>query len=296
VVKPPKPSERGARAAKPAAKAAAKPAAKPAAKNLKVVQRPAAAPAKPAAKAAPAKPAAKAAPAAAKAAPAKPAAVAKPAPAKAAAPVAKPAAAVAKPAVVVPVRKPAAAEKKPRARRSRLRITSDGAPVAAWLNIGEKPRPSSFIPAPPRAEAPSLIAAPPASSDRLIREDDLVSHDTSSRNYPVRVDIELAGGRVYVGINPEYVSIRPGEGVEWDFRYLNGADVLVEEVVIELPKPGPFAKAVFKSHRPGSARPHRDFSGPASDASRGSRIQYTIRCHNVFRTDIGSAKPWLIVG
>src|SRR5205085_2213099 len=88
---------------------------------------------------------------------------------------------------------------KKRARRSRPRVTSSGAPAANWLNKGEKPRPSSFIPAPARAEAPSLIAAPPASSDRLISAGELT--EFAVRTVPVRVDIEQGGGRSYVAIN-----------------------------------------------------------------------------------------------
>src|SRR6185369_16804769 len=125
-----------------------------------------------------------------------------------------------RPLVVVPQRPAAAADDKKRARRSRPRISSSGGPVANWLHTGEKPRPSSFMPAPQRAEAPSLIAAPPASSDRLIRNEDLIA--PAVRTVPVRVDVEAMGGRVSIYPNPIEVSLRPGEGIEWDFRYLGG--------------------------------------------------------------------------
>jgi hypothetical protein len=167
--------------------------------------------------------------------------------------------------------------------------------VANWLNIGEKPRPSSFIPAPPRAEAPSLIAAPPASSDRLVRPEDLADAEATIRTYPVRVAIEQGAGHFYIGINPERLEIKAGEGIEWDFHYVGGADVVVDEVVIEFEKPSPFGKTSFKSQKPGSARPHRQLSGPAIRHDHPVRIQYTIRCMNAFKSALAVAHPTLVI-
>ncbi|HEX8153085.1 MAG TPA: hypothetical protein VF698_08175 [Thermoanaerobaculia bacterium] len=305
--------------AKPAGKAGVKPAPKPAAKAApkaapKAAKKPAAKPAKAAAKVAKSaakavktavakvtpKPAPKAAPKpvpAPKAA-AAPKATPKPAP-KAPAP--KPAApkAVAPKAVAPAAPAPAAAPKaapvpEKRARRARLRIHSTGNAVAAWFaQPGEKPRPSSFIPAPPRAEAPSLVAAPPASSDRLIRPEDVV--DQTVRTVPVRVDVEQGGGRIYIGVNPLEVTLRAGEGIEWDFRYLGGADVSVDEIIIELDKPSPFAAASYKSRRPGTARPHRQLSGAAQPAAAGKRTQYTIRAMNMFKTELATTRVFVNV-
>ena len=182
---------------------------------------------------------------------------------------------------------------KKRTRRPRPRVQSNGAPVAAWLTQGEKPRPSSFIPAPARAEAPSLIAAPPASSDRLFRADDL--SEIAVRTVPVRVDVEMTGGRVYLNIIPEEVTLRVGEGIEWDFRYLGGADVTVDELIIEFAKPAPFSHASFRSRKPGTARPHRQMSGPVQKSAAGNSIRYTIRAVTAFNTDIGVAKPMINV-
>jgi hypothetical protein len=179
--------------------------------------------------------------------------------------------------------------KKPRLRRPRPRVQSNGAPVAAWLPQGEKPRPSSFIPAPARAEAPSLIAAPPASSDRLIRPEDVTEFVT--RTVPIRVDIEQSGGRVYIGVNPEEVVLRAGEGIEWDFRYFGGADVTCDEIVIEFEKPSPFANASFRSRKPGAARPHRQLSGAAQKTSAGTRVRYTIKAMTAFKTELATAGP-----
>ena len=211
---------------------------------------------------------------------------AKAAPAAAAAPRPKPA-----PAPSPAARRPEPGKK--RTRRPRPRVQSNGVPVAAWLTKGEKPRPSSFIPAPPRAEAPSLIAAPPASSDRLFRADDL--SEIAVRTVPVRVDIEMNGGRVYLGIIPEEITLRVGEGIEWDFRYLGGADVTVDELSIEFEKPAPFSNAQFRSRKPGTARPHRQLSGPAQKSAAGKRVPYTIRAITAFKTDIGVARPWVTV-
>ena len=289
---PPKPAAKKAKAApKPAPKK--KSPAKAAAKVVKKAAKKVVAKAKPAAKAV-----GKAAKAVKKAATAKTVvkvakAIVKPAPAKAAkpapkapvvpAPVAPPAAPVAAP--------PAEAEKK-RGRRARPRVQSSGAPAAAWLST-EKPRPASFIPAPARAEAPSAVAAPPASSDRLIRPDD-VDHP-AVRTVPVRIDVEQGAGRFYVIANPMEVSVRPGEGIEWDFRYIGGADVSVEEIVVEFEKPSPFAQTVFRTRKPGGARPHRQMSNGALAASAGRRIQYTVRAINPYKTELANTKVWLNV-
>jgi len=184
-----------------------------------------------------------------------------------------------------PAARPRAPEpEKKRGRRARPRVHSNGTPVAAWLST-EKPRPASFIPAPPRAEAPSAIAAPPASSDRLFRPEDVATHP-SVRTVPVRIDVEQGAGRFYVLANPAEVALKIGEGIEWDFRYIGGADVAVDEIVIEFDKPSPFPQAVYKTRKPGGARPHRQLSGPALPASIGKRIQYTVRALNMFRTEV----------
>lgn len=307
--------------AAPKAKAARKPVAtkklaakKPAAK--KAATKPSKAAAKPAPKASPrtaavkktaakkqaAKQPAKGKPAKATAKPAKAAKPVKaPKPVKSAvreAPAAKVKTAPA--AVPAPARKPApapaaaaAAGKKPRARRARPRIHSDGTPLAAWLTPGEKPRPSSFIPAPPRAEGPSLIAAAPASSDRLIRPEDVA--EAAVRTVPVRVDIEQSAGRVYISVNPQQVMLRVGEGVEWDFRFLGGADVSAEEITIEFDRPSPFTQTTFKSRKPGVGRPYRQLSGAALKTASGKRARYTIRVVNQFKTELAMAEVALVV-
>lgn len=213
---------------------------------------------------------------------------------KAAAPKAAP---VAPPRAATPVAPEAAAPRaaeaeKKRGRRARPRVHSSGAPAAAWLST-EKPRPASFIPAPARAEAPSAVAAPPASSDRLIRPDD-IDHP-AVRTVPVRIDVEQGAGRYYVIANPTEVSVRAGEGIEWDFRYLGGADVSVEEIVVEFEKPSPFTQTVFRTRKPGGARPHRQMSNGALPAAAGRRIQYTVRAINPYKTELANTKIWLNV-
>jgi len=278
---------------KPAPK---KPVAKPKpAVKKKAAPKKAAPKKKPAAKKAAPKKAAPAKKAASKKAPPKPSpkVAAKPAPAKpakaekAAEPKAKPAAKVA--AAPAP---PKVADDKKR-RRSRPRVTSNGPATAAWFSQGDKPRSSSFIPAPPRAEAPSLVAAPPASSDRLVGSHELT--EFAVRTVPVRIDIEAGGGRIYLTINPNETTLKVGEGIEWDFRYLGGADVVIEEMIIEFAKPSPFTTTVFRSRRPGAARPHRQLSGPAQSTAAGKTIQYTVRAFNGFKTEMSVAKPSLVV-
>jgi len=193
-----------------------------------------------------------------------------------------------KPAVPVAPPPPAArpvtpAPEKKRGRRARPRVHSNGAPAAAWLST-EKPRPASFIPAPPRAEAPSAVAAPPASSDRLIRPDD-VAHP-AVRTVPVRIDVEQGAGRFYVIANPAEVALKVGEGIEWDFRYVGGADVTVDEIIVEFERPSPFSQSVFRTRKLGGARPHRQLSGPALASAVGKRVQYTVRAMNAFKTEV----------
>jgi hypothetical protein len=180
-----------------------------------------------------------------------------------------------------------------RKRRSRPRVTSSGPPTAAWFSQGEKPRSSSFIPAPPRAEAPSLVAAPPASSDRLVGSHELT--EFAVRTVPVRVDVEAGAGKLFLSILPLEVELRVGEGIEWDFRYIGGADVIIDEIGIEFEKPAPFSASTVKSRRPGAARPHRHLSGPAQKAAAGKRVQYTIRAMNAFKTEMAAARPWVRV-
>jgi hypothetical protein len=297
---PPKPKPM-AKKAKPAPKPAPKKSkVKAAAKAVKRATKKVAAKAKPAAKAVAkaakkavaAKPVVKAAKAVAKSAPAKTVAkaaakiVAKPTPKAAPAPAPTPAT----PAAAAPPR--AAETEKKRGRRARPRVHSSGAPAAAWLST-EKPRPASLIPAPARAEAPSAVAAPPASSDRLIRPDD-VDHP-AVRTVPVRIDVEQGAGRFYVIAYPMEVSVRAGEGIEWDFRYVGGADVSVEEIVVEFEKPSPFAQTVFRTRKPGGARPHRQLSNGALPAAAGRRIQYTVRAINPYKTELANTKVWLNV-
>jgi hypothetical protein len=274
--KPSKPKKSPARKVAVKVKASAKAVAKSAAKSAKKAVAKAVKPVKAAA------PKAKAAPA--PKVKIKAAAVPKAAPAAPKAPV--------PPAIAKPIApRPAAPEpEKKRGRRARPRVQSTGAPAAAWLST-EKPRPASFIPAPPRAEAPSAIAAPPASSDRLIRPED-VAHP-AVRTVPVRIDIEQGAGRFYVIANPMEVTVRVGEGIEWDFRYIGGADVTVEEIVIEFEKPSPFAHATFRTHKPGGARPHRQLSDGALAAAAGRRVQYTVRAMTPFKTELASTKVWV---
>ena len=285
---------------KPAPKVAPKAKAKPAPAKAKQVAKKVVAAAKPAARAVvtAAKAVASAAATVNKKTPpavkttAKTAAVA----AAVAAPVARAVAKGAKPALTPPAAR-AAAEAKKATRRPRTRIlSSDSGPIAAWINTtGEKPRPMSFIPAPPRAESPSQIAAPPASSDRLIRPDDLQSLNLPAiRTFPIRVEVEQSVGRTHILVQPNEVTIRPGDGIEWDFRYLGGADTFVDEIVIEFPSDKLFAAKALKSRNPGSARPHRQLSGRLNDNAAKGSIFYTIHCR-AFGTELAKTTSTIIV-
>jgi hypothetical protein len=191
-----------------------------------------------------------------------------------------------------PSPKPPAESK--RARRPRTRLHGDSGITATWFTPENRPRPSSFIPAPPRAEAPSLVAAPPATSDRIVHPADLLA-EANIRTFPVRIDIEQTFGRVSIMPRPEFIAIRVGEGLEWDFRYLAGTDAIVDEVVIEFDKPSPFPKNVMKSRKPGSARPHRQVSGPASAGAAGKTFPYRIRCINIVKAEVAMVEATLVV-
>jgi hypothetical protein len=198
--------------------------------------------------------------------------------------------------VVAAVQTAAADDAPRRARRGRTRIHSDEGPIANWITMnGAKPRPSSFIPAPPRAEAPSNAAAPPASSDRIIRPEDLATMSLPAiRTFPVRVEIEQSLGRTHVIIQPNQVSIRPGDGLEWDFRYLGGADTFVQEMILEFASPL-FGKKVLNSRNPGSARPHRLLSGRASaDIPTGSH-SYKVKCKSLVGTEVAESIGLIVV-
>ena len=137
------------------------------------------------------------------------------------------------------------------------------------------------------------MAAPPASSDRLVGSHELT--EFAVRTVPVRIDIEAGGGKIYLTINPNETTLKVGEGIEWDFRYLGGADVIIEEMIIEFAKPSPFTTTIFRSRRPGAARPHRQLSGPAQASASGKTIQYIVRAFNAFKTEMSVAKPVLVV-
>ncbi len=177
-----------------------------------------------------------------------------------------------------------------KARRTRRgpRVTPTSAPLAAWISQ-EGPRPSSFLPAPPRAQSAFTVAAAPASSDRLLRAEDL-QPQRPIKIVPVLIHIEQEAGRMYVRAYPPAVTVQPGAALEWDFRYFGGADVLVDQVIIELDKPSPFGKSQYKSQKPGSARPHRQLSEIASEKSLGKTTNYVIRCISAFRTDLTVGK------
>ena len=115
------------------------------------------------------------------------------------------------------------------------------------------------------------------------------------RTVPVRVDVEAGGGRIFLSANPDEVTLRAGEGIEWDFRYLGGADVIVDELTIEFEKPSPFPQSSFKSRRPGTARPHRQLSGAVHKNAAGKRIRYAIRAMNTFKTEMAVAQPWVTI-
>jgi hypothetical protein len=116
------------------------------------------------------------------------------------------------------------------------------------------------------------------------------------RTLPVRVEIEQAVGRAEIFLNPLEQHVRPGDAIEWDFRYLGGADVIVDEVVIEFDSGRPFTGKGFRSRNPGNARPHRYVSEKVSETAAGTRIEYVIRARDIGKNTVAIARPVIVVG
>ncbi|HYO79306.1 MAG TPA: hypothetical protein VE010_22770 [Thermoanaerobaculia bacterium] len=111
----------------------------------------------------------------------------------------------------------------------------------------------------------------------------------------MRIDVEQGAGRYYVIATPTEVSVRVGEGIEWDFRYIGGADVSVEEITIDFEPPSPFAESSFRTRKPGGARPHRQLSHGALPTAAGTRVQYIVRAINQFGTELANTRIWVNV-
>lgn len=177
--------------------------------------------------------------------------------------------------------------------RKRQRVTPTSTPLANWIPK-DGLRPSSFLPAPPRAQSAFTVAAAPASSDRLVRDEDL-KPPAPIRTIPVLVHVVQEDGRIEVRTTPLVVEAAPGDAVEWDFRYSGGADVLVTQISLEIEKPSPFGKTSYKSAKPGSARPHRQVSDIVKEKGLGSTTTYTIHCTNAFKTELAQGSASIVV-
>jgi hypothetical protein len=177
--------------------------------------------------------------------------------------------------------------------RKRQRVTPTSTPLANWIPK-DGLRPSSFLPAPPRAQSAFTVAAAPASSDRLVREEDLAP-PAPIRTIPVLVHVVQESGRIEVRTNPTAVEAAPGDAVEWDFRYFGGADVLVTQVAIDISRPSPFGKTSYKSAKPGSARPHRCVSDIVKDKALDTTTEYTIHCTNAFKTELARGTATVVI-
>jgi hypothetical protein len=131
-------------------------------------------------------------------------------------------------------------------------------------------------------------------ADRVVRASDLTGVGTTYRVHPIRIDIEYSAGRMLLIPNPEELRIRSGEGVEWDFRYTGGANLMIEEIIIELPKGAPFQKAVLRAKKPTAPR-HRVLTGAAAAVSDDWVGNYTIRCLNSFKSEVAGGGARIVV-
>ena len=152
----------------------------------------------------------------------------------------------------------------------------------------------SFIPAPPRAEAPSTVAAPPASSDRIIRNDEQLTLP-AIRVFPVRVEIEQTMGRTRIYLHPPEITLRPTDGIEWDFRYLGGTDTFVEKLKIDFEAKGLFTNQKFETKNPGAARPHRLLTGRMAEKVSTGTYTYTVNAVDAYGTTVATARATIHV-
>ena len=170
------------------------------------------------------------------------------------------------PRAAAPAAPAAPARVPPRRRRS-----AAAAPVRASTRAARPPRPGCrprsrvrhrSSPRPPRAEAPSAIAAPPASSDRLIRPDDVAS---SGRPHRAGAHRRRAGRR-------PLLRHRQPDGSHGARRRRHRVGLPLHrrrrrdgrrDRRSSSSKPSPFTQSVFRTRKPGGARPHRQISGGA---------------------------------
>lgn len=150
----------------------------------------------------------------------------------------------------------------------------------------------SFLPAPPRAEAPSTVAAPPASSDRIIR-DDAGLNLPAIRVHPVRVEIEQAMGRTSVYLHPPEITLRGEDGIEFDFRYLAGTDTFIGRVRIAFDGKKLFTSEGFESKNPGAARPHRLLTGRVAESAATGTYTYTLEAIDLWENVVAKARATL---
>lgn len=147
----------------------------------------------------------------------------------------------------------------------------------------------SFLPAPPRAEAPSNVAAPPASSDRIIRSDEGLTLP-AIRVHPVRAEIEQSMGRTSIYLHPPEITLRKGDGIEWDFRYLGGTDTFIERVTIEFEQKNLFVSDRFETKNPGAARPHRQMTGRLDDDASTGTYTYRLTAVDMYDNIMATAR------
>lgn len=167
--------------------------------------------------------------------------------------------------------------------------------LAAWIPADEeKPKPSSYMPVPERAARADGSAAPPASSDRRLTDEE-VAPLLRIRTVPVRISVETDRGRIHSRVHPSRVTVRPSDGIEWDFRYMHGTDVIVKSVEIILGKKRPISKSKFSSKVPRGSRPHRHFSGEVRKNAAGSTFSYEIRLYDAARRVVSVEKAEISV-
>lgn len=152
----------------------------------------------------------------------------------------------------------------------------------------------SFLPAPPRAEAPSTVAAPPASSDRIIRSDEALNLP-AIRVAPVRVEIEQSMGRTHIFLHPPEITLRQGDGIEWDFRYLGGTDTFIERIKISFEGANLFSSQRFDTKNPGAARPHRLLTGRLAEGASTGTYTYALEAVDLWGNSVANARATLHV-
>ncbi|MBW3564081.1 MAG: hypothetical protein KY459_05105 [Acidobacteria bacterium] len=149
------------------------------------------------------------------------------------------------------------------------------------------------MPVPERAAHADGSAAPPASADR--EHEESVHPSLEIRTHTIRIEVLSDDGEIRLLVRPPQLEVAVDDGVEWDFRYHHGTDVIVKNVLIEFGRKKPVAKSKFSSKVPRGYRPHRHFTGQIRSSAAGSKFDYSVQVFDAGKRAVASAKGSIAV-